>query len=85
MIEGNVTKLDTAFGPTENIHVRAGVRQGDIISPTLYMLFLNPLLKWIEEDNNGYMIGKDTYSIKAYADDMVLISGSKPGIIKKYE
>ena len=53
MITGNKTKLDTAHGPTEDVHIEAGVRQGDIISPTLYLLFLNPLLKWLEADKSG--------------------------------
>ena len=42
MVSNNTTRLDTAHGLTDIIHIRAGVRQGDIISPTLYLLFLNP-------------------------------------------
>ena len=48
MITGNLTRFDTAYGFSEKVQTTAGVRQGDIISPALYILFLNPLLKWLE-------------------------------------
>ena len=82
MIKGNKTHLDTAHGTTEEIHIEAGVRQGDIISPTLYMLFLNPLIKWIEARDDGYRIGNNSTAVKAYADDMALVSNSKEGMVR---
>ena len=80
MIENTTTRLTTAYGLTEEIKVTRGVRQGDIISPSLYVLFLNPLLSWLKEGGNGYSIGTDIFDIGAYADDMTLMSESGHGI-----
>jgi hypothetical protein len=48
LITGNFTQFDTAYGFSEKVQTTAGVRQGDSISPALYILFLSPLLKWLE-------------------------------------
>lgn len=80
MITGSETRFDTAYGLTGKVAAGAGVRQGDTISPVLYLLFLNPLLIWLETSGIGYQIGNKTTTNKAFADDMALISGSKKGI-----
>lgn len=49
MMIGNKTQLQTAYGLTEEICIEAGLRQGDNISPPLYLLFINPLIKWLEK------------------------------------
>ncbi|PRP81113.1 hypothetical protein PROFUN_01947 [Planoprotostelium fungivorum] len=37
--------IHTAYGLTDEISIEAGLRQGDIISPPLYLLFINPLIE----------------------------------------
>lgn len=80
IITCNTTQLTTAYGPTADIKLTRGVRQGDIISPALYSLFLNPLLNYIKENADPYRIGRDEFSVGAYADDMTMISASKKGV-----
>lgn len=81
MVEGYSTSLLMAEGKTAPIQIKAGLRQGDGISPILYSLFLNPLLEWIHHNpQHLYTIGNDDYLAGAYADDMTLISDSGVGI-----
>lgn len=80
LIIGNFTRFNTAYGFSEKVQTTAGVRQGDSISPALYILFLNLLLEWLERTKKGYSISKDNTIDKAFADDMALVSGSKKGI-----
>jgi len=45
MVKGYSTSLLMAEGKTAPIQIKAGLKQGDGISPILYSLFLNPLLE----------------------------------------
>ena len=53
-----------------------GVRQGGILSPLLYKVFINPLLKSFEDENLGYKIGSIHVGSPACADDVLLMSKS---------
>ena len=55
----------------ENI---TGVRQGDSISPTLFSLYINDLVKTLKENGPLMDIGDTLLNILLYADDMVLIA-----------
>ena len=76
----NTTEMLTHYGTTEKIQITRGVRQGDIISPILFALFLNPLLIWLKDSKEGYQIGNEKYVTNAFADDTLLMSRSKKGI-----
>jgi hypothetical protein len=57
-----------------------GVRQGDILSPTLFSIFINDLSKEINMLDKGVEFGQDKLSILLYADDVVLLSHSADGL-----
>ena len=80
MLEGNKSKLLTAFGPTEDIEIKSGVRQGDVISPILFSIFLDPLLRWLEKGTDPYRIGNNNFFGQAFADDTALLASSRKGI-----
>src|SRR5271163_4971274 len=59
---------------SENISISRGVRQRDLLSPVLFIMFLKPLMLQLKEFNRGYDLNNRHYPISggAYTDDMVL-------------
>lgn len=53
-----------------------GVRQGGILSPELYKVFINPLLNHYRENGIGFKIGSIHIGSPTCADDIVLLSKS---------
>ena len=64
------------FGKTLPIPIQRGTIQGDTLSPYLFIIFLEPLLRWLQQGNNGYIFGtsKVKSSSAAYADDLAAIA-----------
>jgi hypothetical protein len=67
------------LGPnfTEWFEICSGVRQGDVLSPSLFGLFINDLADTICNLNLGIDIGLTKISILLYADDIVIIAESE--------
>ncbi len=59
---------------TEWFEVGAGLKQGCILSPLLFNLFINDLVYGMKLLNCGVMCGNISLSVLLYADDIVLIS-----------
>ena len=68
---------------------KVGVKQGGPLSPTLYNIYVKDLIPLIEELKLGAIINEMSVSIVMYADDVMLISPTKKGLIlmlkKAYE
>jgi hypothetical protein len=64
------------FGKTLPIPIQRGTIQGDTLSPYLFIIFLEPLIRWLQQGNNGYTFGtsKVRISSAAYADDLAAIA-----------
>ena len=56
--------------------VRNGVKQGGVLSPLLFSIYTDSLLKKIEESG----VGCHMFGALAYADDITLLSPSMPGL-----
>ena len=70
------------FGRTKPIPIQRGTIQGDTLSPYLFLIFLEPLLRWLQRGRNGYTLGtsKLTISSAAYADDLAIITNNLQSI-----
>jgi len=70
-----------------NIKIERELRQGCPLSPLLFILFLEPMLKWISHINRGYTMsfGKKATKIPytAFADD-IAIYADKNTVLNKY-
>ena len=57
-----------------------GVRQGAILSPTLFCTYLDTLLKKLKESGLGCHIGGIFLGAFGYADDVILLSPSRESL-----
>ena len=55
--------------------VKAGVRQGDSLSPTLFSIFIDDLAQQIKDVEGGIEVAGHQLALLMYADDIVIISG----------
>ena len=64
------------FGTTPPINISRGTIQGDTLSPYLLIIFLEPLLRWLEKNNMGYHFNtsKATCTTTVYTDDLAIIT-----------
>ena len=63
--------------PASNIKLKRGLRQGGVLSPTLFNLCISGVLAKISAT---YLSGFSDVSYLAYADDLLLISRTKTGL-----
>jgi len=72
MLSGTVAKVRARDGLSHSFSVKEGVRQGCLLSPTLFSLYINDLE---EELRGGVSIGNGRrVNVLAYADDIVLLA-----------
>ncbi|KAK3099269.1 hypothetical protein FSP39_001936 [Pinctada imbricata] len=70
-------------GPrTDFIDNQVGVKQGEVLSPLLFNLFINDLVESIDDNENTKLNEKEVPCL-LYADDLVLISTSEDDLQRK--
>ena len=77
MYTNNKMKFKLGNVETEWIENNTGVRQGCIMSPTLFNLYIEELSVRIRKAKIGVQIGNRKLGCLGYADDIVLLSESK--------
>jgi exonuclease III/ribonuclease HI len=78
------TRIRTEHGCTSPIPIERGTVQGDTLSPVLFILFMEPLMRWMHVGGRGYRYGclspeeNDRYhcSAAAYADDLAALTNT---------
>jgi hypothetical protein len=68
--------FESYFGKTKPVHIQRGTIQGDTLSPYFFIIFLEPLPRWLERGNLGYKLKTPQYTLTsvAYADDLAIIT-----------
>jgi hypothetical protein len=76
-------KLDNKLtGPFKS---QLGVKQGDVLNPNIFKIFLNDFGTLIDKSEIGAKLSHNTIGCLSYADDLVLISDSKQGLQKQLD
>ena len=60
--------------------VLQGTRQGGLSSPMLYLIYIDGLIKILQESGYGLCIFEKSFACPTVADDMCLVSFSKKGL-----
>lgn len=68
------------YGLTDPITSSTGLKQGCVLSPLLFNLYVNDLPLFFNETHDPVTIGKYLTNVLMYADDLVLMSTSKAGL-----
>ncbi|NXJ49382.1 PO21 protein, partial [Spizaetus tyrannus] len=76
MYQNIKTRITMKSEQSDPIGIQIGVKQGDPISSLLFNLSVDPLLCKLEEEGSGYQRSSKCITIMAFADDLVLLSGS---------
>ena len=82
LYSGASTEFITPHGCTSPVGIGRGTLQGDTLSPFLFTIFMEPLLRWLAVGSRGYRPTYQpqkststiiTYDDHGYADDMSII------------
>lgn len=83
LYDGSTTQARTANGLTEPISITSGVKQGCPLSPIIFNLAIEPLIRSIRvlrKETAYKLVGGTQLQLLAYADDLCFISKSKEGL-----
>ena len=75
-LHSNTIFIGKHFGQTQKIPIQRGTIQGNTLSPYLFIIFLEPLLQWLQNSKHGYTLGtsKVTINSAVYANDLATIT-----------
>ena len=71
-------KIDNIL--TDKFSSKIGVRQGDVLSPNLFKIFINDLPNYFSNSPDPVVINNKNVECLLYADDVVIMSSSHIGL-----
>jgi hypothetical protein len=77
--------VDLPDGMTNTFETNIGVKQGSILSPTLFSLYINDLIDNFGPDCEPLELNRKPISCLLYADDIILLSESAKGLQKSLD
>ena len=69
---------------SDEFSVKNGVKQGAILSPTLFAIYIDDIFDVLKNSGLGCTIKNNYYGVIGYADDLVLLSPNKEGLQKMF-
>ena len=85
MDQNRIGRVLTAHGAGKSWTKTCGLGQGSIISPLKWNLFLDPLLKAMEQTKDPYWIGSTPIYVVAFADDTTIVSSTHEGYVERMQ
>ena len=82
MYTNHVTRVAWNGVPSGRFSVKNGVKQGAVLSPVLFCLYLNMLLSLLAKSGVGCLVGECYVGALAYADDIVLLASAMRHMLK---
>ncbi|XP_067391072.1 uncharacterized protein [Emydura macquarii macquarii] len=73
LYDGSTTTIHLTEGETAEIPIRSGVKQGCPLSPIIFNLAMEPLIRSISNSPRGFELHGERVNILAYTDNLVLI------------
>ena len=74
--QSTTTYIGKYFGKTQPIPIQRGTIQDDTLSPYLFIIFQEPLLRWLQKGNNEYTFKTSNTKINSvvYVDDLAALA-----------
>jgi hypothetical protein len=84
MIGNCKTSFKTAYGPTKPVDLKVGVKQGDPLSPILFLIYMLPLQWSLRQTQTFFNINFPSNHL-CYADDLLLIANKESDMRTLYK
>ena len=84
LYEDQIAVIRTEYGDTDRFKIRKGVRQGCILSPVLFNMYAERIMRQagMDEAEEGIKIAGRIMNNLRYADDTTLLAGKKTDLVE---
>jgi hypothetical protein len=76
----NITNIRSHLGLTPEISIQAGVKQGCPLSPIIFNLTIEPIIRAILQLGSGYSLYGRSIDVLACTDDLTFLSENPEGL-----